>query len=64
MPKEVDMTTKRKARVLTRFLFLLLLGLAASVFASLAAHAYTGDETPSPAPVVRMLGVPQTGGLL
>ena len=49
------MTVRRTGKLLTRFLMLLILGLAASVFGTLAAHAYTGDDTAPPAPVVRLM---------
>jgi hypothetical protein len=51
------MTARRTNRVLTRFLILFLLGLAASVFGTLAAHGYTGDDVAPREPVVRLLSV-------
>ncbi|MBM3942988.1 MAG: hypothetical protein FJ316_08710 [SAR202 cluster bacterium] len=48
---------KQAAKILFRGFFLVLLGLAASVFATLAAaHAYGGDNDTAPAkPVIRMV---------
>lgn len=49
------MTARRTGKILGRFLLLLLLGLAASLFGTLAAHAYSGDDTTPSAPVVRLM---------
>lgn len=49
------MTARRTGKVLTRMLLLLLIGLAASVFGTLAAHAYSENDTAPAASVVRLL---------
>jgi hypothetical protein len=55
------MTARRTGKVLTRVLLLLLIGLAASVFGTLAAHAYTNNDAAPGAPVVRLLSVAPMG---
>ncbi len=60
------MTKRRAGKAMTRFLMLLILGLAASVFGMLAMDAYANESPALSAPVVRLLNVAPslTGGVV